>query len=290
MNILLDIATASGWVAGSERVRIIDCRSVLGDATAGRNAFLAGHIPGALHADLDTDLSMPGPATAGRHPLPDAAHLSATFSRWGLTPEHWLIAYDAGDGAYAARAWWLATRAGHSRALLIDGGLRAWQLAGHPLDFGDPQAPMANVERIVSIDRSATVDADALTERLEAHSAILIDARGAGRFRGDVEPIDTMAGHIPGAHNRPYVDNLENGVFKSPEVLRKEFLAILAGAAPADVVHMCGSGVTACHNLLAMDLAGLNGSRLFAPSWSGWIADADRSIAWGGDTPVTPAL
>lgn len=290
MNILIDVAAAYALMQGKGPVRVVDCRAVLGDPGAGRAAWTSGHLPEALHADLDTELSMPGPATAGRHPLPDDAHLSATFSRWGLTPEHWLIAYDAGDGAYAARAWWLATRAGHSRAVVIDGGLRAWQHAGLSLALGGSAAPIAPRERVVALDRSAWIDADALSLLMQTHAATLLDARAAERFRGDVELIDAVAGHVPGAHNRPYVDNLENGVFKKPAELRREFQTKLAGAAPADVVHMCGSGVTACHNLLAMDLAGLTGSRLFAPSWSGWIADAERSIALGGDTPATPAL
>lgn len=290
MNILIDVSAARQLMAGNAPVRVIDCRATLGDAAAGRKSWLAGHLPGALHADLETELSMPGPATAGRHPLPDDTHLSATFSRWGLTPAHWLVAYDAGDGAYAARAWWLATRAGHARTLVIDGGLRAWQQAGLPLEPGDSPAPVAAVERVVALDRTALIDAGALSRLLEAHAALLIDARAAERFRGDVELIDAMAGHIPGAHNRPYADNLESGAFKRPEILRQEFEAMLLGIAPANVAHMCGSGVTACHNLLAMDVAGLAGSRLFAPSWSGWIADPARPVAWGGDTPMTPAL
>ncbi|MEO6066188.1 MAG: sulfurtransferase [Lysobacterales bacterium] len=290
MNILIGVAAAQRLMESAAPIRVIDCRAVLGDAAAGRRLWSEGHIPGALHADLESDLSMQGPATEGRHPLPDDARLSATFSRWGLTPEHWLVAYDAGDGAYAARAWWLATRAGHARALVVDGGLRAWECAGYPLASGDSTGPIVPVDSTLALDRAALIDADGLNRLLDTHAVILLDARAAERFRGDSEPIDAMAGHVPGAHNRPYADNLENGVFKQPETLREEFELLLKGAASADIVHMCGSGVTACHNLLAMDLAGLHGSRLFAPSWSGWSADPERPIAMGGDSPITPAL
>ncbi len=290
MNILVDVSGARRMMQDGALVRVIDCRAVLGSAGAGATAWMESRLPGALHADLELDLSMPGLPVDGRHPLPDDRHLSSLLSRWGLTPDHWLIAYDAGDGAYAARAWWLATRAGHARTLVIDGGLRAWMQAQLPLESGASGMRVDPIERSVRLDRSAIVDFQSLERLLESASGALLDARSAERYRGDVEPIDAVAGHVPGAHNRPYVENLTRGVFKSPDRLREEFEALLPGTAPADVVHMCGSGVTACHNLLAMDLAGLRGSRLFAPSWSGWIADASRPIAWGGDSPPTPAL
>lgn len=290
MNPLIDVAEASELIRSGAAVRVIDCRATLGEPGAGLTAWSSGHIPTAIHADLETDLSMPGPPTAGRHPLPDDASFSRTMSRWGVTSETWLIAYDAGDGAYAARAWWLATRAGHARTRVIDGGLRAWQQAGLSLEAGATTPKIAPADRSLAFDRSARLDADALAALLQADAVVLLDARARERFLGEVEPIDPMAGHIPGAHNRPFASNLEDGLFKSPARLRDEFEALMSGSAASSVVHMCGSGVTACHNLLAMDVAGLHGSRLFAPSWSGWIADPDRPIAMGGDSQKTLAL
>jgi len=290
VNPLIDVSEASELIRGGAAVRVLDCRATLGEPAAGLAAWTGGHIPTAIHADLETELSMPGPPTAGRHPLPDDAHFSRTMSRWGVTPETWLIAYDAGDSAYAARAWWLATRAGHVRTRVIGGGVRAWQRAGLSMQVGDSSSSITPTNRVLAFDRSATIDADALAALLENEAVVLLDARARERFLGEVEPIDSMAGHIPGAHNRPYARNLEDGLFKSPERLRDEFEALMPGVAASNVVHMCGSGVTACHNLLAMDLAGLIGSRLFAPSWSGWIADPDRPIAMGGDSQKTLAL
>lgn len=290
MNPLITASDADALIRSGARVRVIDCRATLGEPAAGLAAWKGGRIPTAIHADLETELSMPAAPTAGRHPLPDNASFSRTMSQWGVTPDTWLIAYDAGDGAYAARSWWLATRAGHVRTRVIDGGLRAWQRAGLALEAGEPTSNVTPVDRALAFDRSAWLDADALAALLEADAVVLLDARARERFLGEVEPIDPMAGHIPRAHNRPFASNLEDGFFKSPAQLRVEFETLMSGSAASRVVHMCGSGVTACHNLLAMDVAGLLGSRLFAPSWSGWIADADRPIAMGGDSPKTLAL
>ncbi len=290
MNPLITAANAAEAILRNPAVRVIDCRATLGEPGAGFAAWADGHIQNAIHADLETQLSMPGAPTAGRHPLPDDAHFSRTMSRWGVTPETLLIAYDAGDGAYAARAWWLATRAGHAHTQVIDGGLRAWQRAGLPMQTSQSPPAITPTDRVLAFDRSATIDADGLAALLARDAVVLLDARARERFLGEVEPIDAMAGHIPGAHSRPYANNLEDGLFKSPARLREEFEALIAGSTASDVVHMCGSGVTACHNLLAMDVAGLNGSRLFAPSWSGWIANPDRPIAMGGDSLKTHAL
>ncbi len=290
MNPLITASDAAEEILRNPAVRVLDCRATLGEPGAGLAAWADGHIQSAMHADLDTELSMPGAPTAGRHPLPDDAHFSRTMSRWGVTPETLLIAYDAGDGAYAARAWWLATRTGHARTRIIDGGLRAWQRAGLPMQIGHSPPSITPTNRVLAFDRSATIDADGLAELLADDAVVLLDARARERFLGEVEPIDPMAGHIPGAHNRPYANNLDDGIFKSPARLREEFEDLIGEFAASDVVHMCGSGVTACHNLLAMEVAGLHGSRLFAPSWSGWIANPDRPIAMGGDSQKTLAL
>lgn len=260
---------------------VVDCRFSLADTGAGRRDWAAGHIPGARYAHLDEDLSGPRRADSGRHPLPDPAAFAACLGRFGITPDSQVVAYDAAGGAMAAaRLWWLLRWFGHARAAVLDGGLAAWLRAGLPLATDTP-APQPTVYPPTPDDHawlpSACVPAAlALGERL-------IDARAAARFRGEVEPIDPVAGHIPGAVNLPHEGNLDaDGRFLPPERLRERFAAVLGGAVPATVIHSCGSGVTACHNLLAMEVAGLHGSRLYAGSWSEWVRDPARPVATGG--------
>ncbi|MEO7917220.1 MAG: sulfurtransferase [Dokdonella sp.] len=263
-------------------VIVVDCRHQLADPNACKRAFQAAHLPGARYADLHhnlADLTRPG---LGRHPLPDNATLMQWLADIGWTPSHHVVAYDDAGGALAAaRMWWMLRLIGHRKTSVLDGGIRAWQASGHPLTSEMPSVACSEVvERVWSPD--ALVDYDALQLGLRSGSLLLVDARATPRFRGEVEPIDAIAGHVPGARNRPFSDNLGgNGLFKSELELREEWLALLGDHAPENVVHMCGSGVTACHNLLAMEYAGLTGSRLFAPSWSGWISDPARPVASG---------
>lgn len=261
---------------------VVDCRFELADPAKGRRDHLAAHIPGAAYADLDNDLSDRSRQGLGRHPLPEDARLSAALSHWGWRPGRRIVFYDDAGGALAAaRAWWLLRLAGATDAQVLDGGWAAWRAAGLPVEEGN--ATHAPSEVSVHIDGDAVVGYDELQGRLASGTVLLIDARGAPRFRGEVEPIDRVGGHVPGAVNRPFSENLAaDGRFKPAAALRAEFAALLGARASGDVVHMCGSGVTACHNLLAMEHAGLTGSRVFAPSWSGWISDSARPVATGG--------
>jgi thiosulfate/3-mercaptopyruvate sulfurtransferase len=257
---------------GESNRLVVDCRADIRDADKGRADYEAGHIPGAVYADLDRDLSdLSQTGALGRHPLPTDAALSAAFSRWNLTPETHVVAYDDANGALAAaRLWWLLRLTGHKHASVLDGGLAAWRAAGLPLEQGAEPTRDAHID--VALDRGEVVFTEELERKHHDGTIVLVDARAAPRYRGEVEPLDKKAGHIPGALNRPFSDNLDpSGRFKSPEHLRGEFYALIGAFQPWQVVHMCGSGVTACHNLLAMEAAGMMGSRVFAPSWSGWI-------------------
>jgi thiosulfate/3-mercaptopyruvate sulfurtransferase len=257
---------------------IIDCSFDLADAGAGERAFAEGHLPGAVHASLERDLSGAKTGLNGRHPLPTRADWAATLARLGVTPARAVVVYDAQGGMYAARAWWMLLWAGHRAASVLDGGLGAWKNAGGGIESG-PVTPVA-AAAVYPIGHSlvAAVDADALQRSLGR--VTLLDARAGERYRGEVEPLDKRAGHIPGARSRFFKDNLDaQGRFRPAAELRAAFAAF--GAAPAQVVHQCGSGVTACHNLLAMEAAGLSGSALYPGSWSEWSADAGRPVAIG---------
>jgi thiosulfate/3-mercaptopyruvate sulfurtransferase len=267
---------------GDPNLLIVDCRFDLADAGKGRRDYECAHIPGAVYANLDTDLSDLAQRGLGRHPLPSDAALSAAFSRCNLTPDTHVVAYDDANGALAAaRLWWLLRLAGHRHASVLDGGLAAWRAAGSPFESGGERSRGdARIE--AKLDRREVVWTDELERRRHDGTVVLVDARAAPRYRGEVEPIDGKAGHVPGALNRPFSENLDaSGRFKSPTHLRGEFYALIGAFQPWQVVHMCGSGVTACHNLLAMEAAGMQGSRVFAPSWSGWISDPSRTIATG---------
>jgi thiosulfate/3-mercaptopyruvate sulfurtransferase len=219
-------------------------------------------------------------AGRGRHPLPSEAAFSATLSRWGIRPGDAVIAYDDGSGAMAARLWWLLRLAGHRDVAVLDGGIAAWRAAGLAQESGMPAHAASDYP--VRFDRSAIAGSDEVATLAADPARLLLDARTAPRFRGEQEPIDPVAGHVPGAVNRPLQDNLgADGRFKPAGLLRAEFNAVVGQRAPRDVVLMCGSGVTACHNLLAMAHAGLDGARIYAGSWSEWIADPSRSVARG---------
>jgi thiosulfate/3-mercaptopyruvate sulfurtransferase len=265
----------------SDEVLIVDCRVDLADRTQGERTYLVGHIPGAVFADLERDLSDMSrvPEGLGRHPLPSTSAFNAVLGRWGWKPDLQVVSYDTGPGALAAaRLWWLLRLAGVHNVAVLDGGIAAWQAAGLPLETD--VRPRTSTE--VTLARDA---GQVIVDHAALHAApapLLIDARAGARYRGEVEPLDRAAGLVPGARNRPYVDNLlADGRFKPPAQLREEFAAVLGDATPGQVVHMCGSGVTACYNLLAMEHAGLHGSRLYAPSWSGWVSDPARPVAKG---------
>jgi thiosulfate/3-mercaptopyruvate sulfurtransferase len=265
----------------------IDCRFDLARPDWGAQAFAAGHIPGALYAHLDHELSGARTAASGRHPLPDPAALAATFGRFGIDARVQVIAYDQGPGAYAARLWWLLRWLGHERVAVLDGGFAAWERAGLPLASGPSPRPARRFEPRAAPERvtSTAALAAALGRGDLARGApLLIDARSADRFAGENETIDPVAGHVPGAHNHPFARNLDaRGQFLPPAELRRAWSATLRGRPPEAVVAMCGSGVTACHNLLALELAGLPGAKLYAGSWSEWIRDPARAVARGPD-------
>ena len=267
---------------GDPNLLVVDCRFELADPARGAREYARGHIPGAVHADLDRDLSDLSKPGLGRHPLPDAAAFSAVLSRWGWTPQMQVVAYDDAGGALAAaRLWWMLRLTGTTTVAVLDGGWGAWQRAGLPGEA--TTVPRAATALAVEFAKNEIVYTDELRALRERGKAVVLDARGAARFRGEVEPIDPVAGHIPGARNRLLTENLAaDGRFKPAAQLREELLGVIGAHVPTSVVHSCGSGVSACQNLLAFEIAGLHGSRVYAPSWSGWIADPANEVATGG--------
>ena len=263
---------------GRPDVAVVDCRFTLVNPGAGESAFLVGHIPGAVYAHLDRDLSDITKKGDGRHPWPDAATFTAKLGEWGITPHHQIVAYDDGDGAHAARFWTLMRMLGHEKVAVLDGGWARWTGMGSQVET-HPHKPM-KARYTGQFDASRLLDAGQVQQSLDA-GEMLVDARATDRFRGENEMIDRIAGHVPGAVSRPYAENLVDGRFKAPMQLADEFRALLGGKSPDEVMVMCGSGVTACHHLLAMERAGLRGARLFTGSWSGWISDPSRPIATG---------
>lgn len=264
---------------GREDLVVVDCRHALADPDAGRSAFLQAHIPGAVHAHLDHDLSGPAFAGAGRHPWPVAEALCARLGAWGVSPRRQVVAYDAAGGAFAARLWFALRALGHGPVAVLDGGWTRWRALGLPVDARLREPAQARYPG--GFDDALLLDADGVRAHL-AGGGLLLDARAGERFRGEIEPIDPAAGHVPGALSRPYADNLDaSGGFLPAAALRQAFAGLLAGRAPDRLVAMCGSGVTACHHLLAMAHAGLPGARLYTGSWSGWIEDPDRPVATG---------
>jgi len=263
---------------GRADLAIIDCRFSLVNPGAGELAYQQGHLPGAVYAHLDRDLSDHRKHGQGRHPWPEAADFTARLGAWGVTPRHQVIVYDDNDGAFAARLWFLLRALGHEKVAVLDGGWARWTALGLPVDSHVP-APM-QARYGGQFDAARLLDADQVQARLDAGD-LLLDARAADRFAGENEHLDRVAGHVPGARNRPYADNLEQGRFKPPVQLAAEWRALLGEHSPEQVAVMCGSGVSACHHLLAMERAGLKGAKLFTGSWSGWISDPARAVATG---------
>jgi thiosulfate/3-mercaptopyruvate sulfurtransferase len=257
---------------------IVDCRFELAQPQAGELAYRAGHIPHAIYAHLDRDLAGPITPTSGRHPLPAPEKFAATLAGWGMSPHTQVVAYDADNGAYAARLWWLLRWVGHSAVAVLDGGLKAWIAAGLPTTTEIPTRRAGHFT--AHPNREMWLDTDQIAERVRRSDWRLLDARAAERFAGQVEPIDPVAGHVPGARNHPFATDLAgDGRFASAQELRRRFEQSQAGVADQQTIAMCGSGVTACHLLLAMEIAGKRGARLYSGSWSEWIRDATKPVA-----------
>lgn len=275
-------ADALRRLIGTPRLLILDCRFDLMKSEAGRAAYAAGHIPGAVFAPMEHDLAAPRGARGGRHPLPSPADFAAALGRWGFTPSSHVIAYDQASGAWAARLWWMLRARGHRRVQVLDGGFDAWLAAGGVAVTAVPAIEPSVVE---PVDFAGVVNAEELAAGLARGELALVDARAADRFAGRNEGIDPVAGHVPGAINHPFTQNLRDGQhWHEPAMLREALKPVTDRAGGASIASMCGSGITACHNLLALELAGYRDTRLYAGSWSDWITDPARPVATG-DNP-----
>ena len=265
---------------GGDDLTIVDCRFDLAEPGRGESEYAEAHIPGAVYAHLDQDLSATKTGRNGRHPLPSAEEMSERFSSWGIDTDVHVVAYDAGAGHFAARLWWMLRYLGHERVSLLDGGFKAWKDGSFPVRTGreerTPRRFDARPHAKMRVDLTDLLESSAQDKRL------LIDARDPARYRGDSEPLDPVAGHIPGARNHFWQNNLdERGLFLPPERLRDHYASLLADTAPEDAIVYCGSGVTACHNLIALELAGVRGAKLYPGSWSEWCADPERPVETG---------
>ena len=259
-----------GWV-------VFDCRFSLQSPDDGRNKYHNGHIPGAHYADLDRDLASPKLAHTGRHPLPDSDVFITWLSNKGLNRDSQVVVYDDMGGIIAVRLWWMLRMLGHRSVAVLDGGWPAWTSSGHPVVTDEPMPNPGNFSAVPQ--HGLWISTDDVEHSITDSRTLIVDARAAPRFKGEHEPIDPVAGHVPGAVNHPCNNNLDDrGFFLAPEQLRQNFQELLEGRETADVVNMCGSGVTACHNILAMEIAGWTGTRLYVGSWSEWIADPRRTV------------
>ncbi len=282
-DLLISAEQLGQLLTATTPVRIFDCTFELSDPAAGHQQFAESHIPGAVYADLDKSLSdkTGTGASGGRHPLPQREAFAAWLSSVGLANNMQAVVYDRNGANYSGRLWWMLKWAGHAPVAVLDGGLQAWAGSGgavsHVAEPAHFQTNFALAPELVEL-----IATEKIAKNLGRPTQTLIDARGAPRFRGEVEPLDPIAGHIPGALNRPFTENIgADGKFKSADVLRSEFEALLAGRDPASVVHQCGSGVSALPNMLAMQIAGLGPSGLYAGSWSDWCSDRTRPMAQG---------
>jgi thiosulfate/3-mercaptopyruvate sulfurtransferase len=277
---------------GNPRLAIVDCRFDLLNPDAGRKAYLEAHIPGARYVDLNRDLSAPVGAQTGRHPLPAPHTFAARMGQLGIGKHTQVVVYDDANGSFAARLWWMLRWLGHDAVAVLDGGFKAWIAADGELQSGEGagQAPLdghahGHVEPLpLHPNPNAVITTADLEQALRnpKTGALLVDARGKERYAGEAEPIDAVAGHIPGAVNHPFTANLgADSRFLPAAELRRRWQELLAGRQPAQVIAMCGSGVTACHNLLSLEIAGLTGAKLYAGSWSEWIRDPQRPIVQG---------
>ncbi len=266
--------------SGASNVRVVDCRFDLGDIESGRRAYAHGHIPGAAYAHLDDDMSGPiVPGRTGRHPLPDAPVFAATLARLGISNHTQVALYDDSGGSMAARMWWMLRWIGHQAVAVLDGGWIAWTAAGLPTSSGVETPPAGSFT--ASPRPELVVDATEMLAKTASGGALVIDARGADRFRGENETHDPIGGHIPGASNLPHTGNLREGHFRDPAELAARFSELMGNRPPSEVIFYCGSGVSACHNALALEHAGLGEARLYPGSWSDWITDPSRPTAQG---------
>ncbi len=256
--------------------RIFDCRHLLSDVGYGEKGYAEGHLPGAVFMHLDRDLSGAMNGHNGRHPLPDPQLLAGKMGAAGVGRKTQVVVYDDDGGIYAVRLWWLLRWMGHDHVAVLDGSIRQWISQGRPLTTDVPRCAPVVFELAL---RDWVVTSEQIVANLNANDFCLIDARGPDRFRGENETMDPVGGRIPGARNRFFRDNLDDGSFRPAAELRQEYLGVLAGVEPSQAVMYCGSGVTACHDLLAMEIAGLPGARLYAGSWSEWCADPRRPVA-----------
>jgi thiosulfate/3-mercaptopyruvate sulfurtransferase len=276
---LIPVAELAPHVADPDWL-IVDCRFELGKPETGERAYAAGHIPHAIYAHLDRDLASAVTPQTGRHPLPDPDEFAALLAGWGMTPATQVVAYDADNAAYAARLWWLLRWVGHEAVAVLDGGFKAWTAAGLPTTTEVPRRPPGRFA--ARPNRDMWLDAREVAERVQRADWRLLDARAPERFAGAVEPIDPVAGHVPGARNHPFASNLgSDSRFAPAQELQRRFAQSQDGVADDHTIVMCGSGVTACNLLLAMEAAGKRGARLYAGSWSEWIRDAQRPVAKG---------
>jgi len=267
------LVSTAELAANYQKWRVFDCRFDLAKPELGESQYREAHIPGALYAHLDRDLSGRKTGTNGRHPLPEPQDFEKWLEKAGLAPKDQVVCYDAGNGSMAARLWWMLRWIGHDNVAVLDGGFAKWTKEGRPVTIDVPIFTPLNYP--IKLRKDSAVDVGFVSSNLK--NAFLVDARAPARYRGEQEPIDPVAGRIPGAKNRFNLDNLSaQGTFKSPEELKKDFQSVLQGRAPTDVIHYCGSGVAACHNLLAMEVAGLKGGKLYAGSWSEWARDPKR--------------
>lgn len=256
----------------------VDCRFDLAKPSAGESAYRAGHLPNAVYAHLDHDLAAPVTPSTGRHPLPSPQQFAATLSAWGVNSDTQVVAYDADTGMYAARLWWMLRWVGHRKVAVLEGGFKAWVAAGLPVSQEIPRRTPSHFE--AREQRDAWLDAAEVADRVQRSDWRLLDARAPERYAGQVEPIDPVAGHVPGAINHPFALNLgPDGRFAPAQDLRARFATSQSGVADDHTIAMCGSGVTACHLLLALEVAGKPGAKLYAGSWSEWIRDPSRPIA-----------
>jgi thiosulfate/3-mercaptopyruvate sulfurtransferase len=287
LTTIISLAELAGELAEDDWV-VVDCRFDLARPAAGETDYGDAHVPGARYAHLERDLSAPVTADSGRHPLPDRDVLARKFSLWGIRRTSQIVAYDAGNAMYAARLWWLARWLGHASVAVLDGGFRAWVEARLPVSSVSPTPAATGF--VAGPPLETAVDAASVARTATDPTRRLLDARAAARYAGEIEPIDARAGHVPGAVNHPFERSIDpaTGCLLEPAALREALIASLDAVPPGRTTVMCGSGVTACHVLLALAASGLHGAQLYAGSWSEWIRDPTHPIAIGSE-PGPPA-
>jgi thiosulfate/3-mercaptopyruvate sulfurtransferase len=264
-------------IINDDNVRVFDCRFSLKDPKGGLKSYQAGHLPMAQFADMDTQLSSAMTETSGRHPLPDADVILAQLKEWGINHDTQVIAYDDISGAFAARLWWMMRWLGHDKVAVLNGGIQQWTQQGFPLSQDEVKFSPGEFSGSANMDW--LVDIETVRAQLEANKIILIDARAADRFTGKDKTTDPVPGHVPGAHNLPFGGNLtSDGQFETADKINQRFTGIIQDQPLINVVNMCGSGVTACHNLLAQAVAGMPPTKIFIGSWSQWIRDPSRPV------------